>query len=238
MKPSQPASRKRFYKSASIAERDGGGFSVLLDGRQIKTPAGKALAVPKRGLAEAIAAEWNAQGESIVPASLPLTKLANTAIDGVSGRMGEVADDIMKYAAADLVCYRAEYPAELVAVQAAAWDPVLEWVAAKYGAAFLTSAGIAHVAQPEASLAVLRAILASFDAFQLAALHVMTSLAGSALITLAHVTGELDAAAAWDAANTDGNWQAARWGEDFEAAQRMKARLAEFESASRFFHLS
>ncbi len=238
MKPSQPGSRKRFYKSASIAERDGGSFGVLLDGRQIKTPAGKALAAPGRGLAEAIAAEWNAQGETIAPASLPLTKLANTAIDGVSGRMGEVADDILKYAATDLVCYRAEYPAGLVAAQAAAWDPILEWVAAKYGAAFLTSAGIAHIAQPEASLTALRAALGGFNAFQLAALHVMTALTGSALIALAHATGEPDAAAAWAAANTDEYWQAARWGEDPEAARRMNARFAEFESASRFFQLS
>ncbi len=238
MRPTQPAIRKRFYQSASVAERDDGGFGVLLDGRAVKTPAGRPLAVPGRGLAEAIAAEWNAQGETIAPASLPLTKLANTAIDGVAEREGEVADDILKYATADLVCYRAECPAALVAVQAAAWDPILSWVAAKHGVQFLTSAGIAHVAQPAASLSALSAAVAALNAFQLTALHVMTSLTGSALIALAHTAGELDTAAAWAAAHTDENWQAARWGEDFEAAQRMKARLTEFEFASRFFHLS
>ncbi len=237
MKPTGPANRKRFYKSASVAERDGGGFGVLLDGRAVRTPAGGPLAVPGRALADAIAAEWNAQGETIAPAGLALTKLANTAIDGVTEREGEVADDILKYAATDLVCYRAEHPAALVAAQAAAWDPILNWVTARYGAAFLTSAGIAHVAQPEASLSALRAAVAVLNAFQLTALHVMTSLTGSALIALAHTAGELDTAAAWAVAHTDENWQAARWGEDFEAARRMKARLAEFESASRFFHL-
>ena len=126
MKSSQPATRKRFYKSAAVGEREDGGYAVLLDGRQVKTPAGKPLAVPARGLAEAIAAEWNAQGENIVPASLPLTKLANTAIDAVAERKAEVVDDIVKYAATDLVCYRAEYPAGLVAAQAAAWDPSIE----------------------------------------------------------------------------------------------------------------
>ena len=116
-----------------------------------------------------------------MPATLPLTKLANTAIDAVAERRGEVADDIVKYAATDLVCYRAEYPAELVAAQAAAWDPILSWAAAKLGAPLLTTAGIAHVAQPEASLAALRGVVAAMDAFRLAALHVMTSLTGSAL---------------------------------------------------------
>jgi chaperone required for assembly of F1-ATPase len=238
MKPSQPANRKRFYKSATVGEREGGGFAVLLDGRQIKTPAGKPLAVPARGLAEAIAAEWSAQGEAIVPASMPLTKLANTAIDAVAERSAEVVDDIVKYAATDLVCYRAEYPAGLVAAQAAAWDPILSWAAAKLGAPLLTTAGIAHVAQPEASLAALRAVVAAMDAFRLAALHVMTSLTGSALIALAHAEGELDTAAAWAAAHTDERWQVSHWGEDFEAAQRLKARFAEFEGASRFFYLA
>lgn len=237
MIPSRPAA-KRFYKSANVAERDGGAFSVLLDGRQIKTPAGKPLAVPTRGLAQAIAEEWNAQGETVVPASLPLTKLANTAIDTVPERKTEAADDIVKYAAGDLVCYRAPYPAELAAAEAQAWDPILSWASVQYGATFRISSGIAHIAQPPESLEAIRAVVAAFDAFKLTALHVMTSLTGSALIALAHVGGDLDAAAAWATAHTDENWQVSRWGEDFEAGQRMKARLAEFESASRFFRLS
>jgi chaperone required for assembly of F1-ATPase len=238
MIPPQAPSRKRFYQSASAAGNGNGGYSVLLDGRPIKTPAGKALAVPTLPLAEALAQEWNAQGETIVPANLPLTKLANTAIDGVAGRMQEVADDIMNYAATDLVCYRASYPEELAAAQARAWDPILGWIAATYGARFITGSGIQHVAQPEASLEALRAAIAPLNAFQLTALHVMTSLSGSALIALAHIGGGLDADAAWAAAATDDTWQASKWGEDFEAAERLKARRAEFECASRFYSLA
>ena len=238
MKSAQPAARKRFYKVAHITGNDGGPFTVQLDGRSIKTPAGKPLAVPARALAEAIAREWDVQGELIAPASLPLTKLANSAIDGVATREADVAGDIIKYAASDLVCYRAPYPSQLVAAQARAWDPVLDSIAQRYGARFLTGAGIAHIAQPAASLEALRAAVASLDAFKLAALHLMTTLTGSALIALAHAGGDIDAGTAWTAAQTDERWQASQWGEDFEAAQREKARRAEFECASRFYKLS
>ncbi len=238
MKSSQPANRKRFYQSSTVAEHKGGGYAVQLDDRSIKTPAGNTLAVPSRALAEAIADEWNAQGEAIVPASLPLTKLANTAIDGVAGRKQEVADDVVRYAATDLVCYRAAHPEDLLAAQVRAWDPILRWVEAKYGAQFLTGTGIAHVAQPAASLEALRGAVAAIDAFKLTALHVMTSLTGSALIALAHADGDLSADAAWAAAQADENWQASRWGEDFEAMLRQKARLAEFHAASRFYQLA
>jgi chaperone required for assembly of F1-ATPase len=237
MKPPQPG-RKRFYQSVTVAEQEVGGYSIQFDGRQVKTPAGRALTVPTRVLAEAIAEEWNAQGETISPASLPLTKLANTAIDAVPGRKAEVVDEIVKFAASDLVCYRASYPAELVAAQARAWDPILMWMKTTYRAPFLTASGIGHVAQPAASLEAVRGVVATFDAFKLTALHVMTTLTGSALIALAHVGGDLDTATAWAAAHEDENWQASRWGDDLEAAQRQKARLAEFESASRFFELS
>ncbi len=238
MKPPQPPNRKRFYETATVTESGSGGYAVKLDGRQIKTPAGNALVVPARALATAIAEEWSAQGETIAPAALPFTKLANTAIDAVTDRKAEVADDIVKYAATDLVCYRASYPGELIAAQARAWDPVLSWVSAKYGAPFLIGSGIAHIAQPPASLEALHMALSALDAFKLTALHVMTALTGSALIALAHIGGELDTAAAWAAAQTDESWQASRWGEDFETAGRLKARLAEFECASRFFDLS
>jgi chaperone required for assembly of F1-ATPase len=237
MNPSRPVSRKRFYQSATVAEQAGGGFAVQLDGRPVKTPAGKLLCLPTRALAQAIAEEWNAQGETIVPASLPLTRLANTAIDGVADRKSDTANDIVSYASADLLCYRASFPTELVAAQARAWDPILSWVSAKYQAPFLTSSGIAHVSQPAPSLEAVRSAIASLDAFRLAAFHVMTTLTGSALIALAHTAGELDADAAWAAAQTDEDWQAAKWGDDFEAAQRRKARRAEFDCASRFYKL-
>jgi chaperone required for assembly of F1-ATPase len=238
MKPPEPAGRKRFYRSAAVEEQKAGGFAVTLDGRTIKTPAGRQLALPTRALAEAIAAEWNAQGETIAPSSLPLTKLANTAIDGVADRKMEVADDILKYAATDLVCYRAAYPEELAALQANAWDPILSWISGRYRAPLFTGSGIAHIAQPASSLEALRGAIVSLSPFKLAALHVITALTGSALIALAHNDGHLDADAAWAAAHTDEAWQAQAWGEDFEAAQRLKARREEFDAASRFFSLA
>ncbi len=235
---SQNPGRKRFYKNASVAEAEGDGFAVQLDGRSIKTPGRKPLVLPTRTLAEAIAEEWAAQGETIVPATLPLTRLANSAIDGVAGREGEVANDILNYAASDLVCYRAAHPAGLIAAQARAWDPIIEWIAEKYNVPFHTTVGIAHVSQPTASLEAMRAVIEPLGPFKLAALHVMTSLTGSALIAVALAGGYLDTAGAWAAAQVDEDWQASHWGEDFEAAQRQKNRLAEFESASRFFTLA
>ncbi len=232
------ASPKRFYQSATAGDAEAGGYRVRLDGRTVKTPAGRPLSVPTRALAEAIASEWNAQGETIVPASLPLTKLANTAIDGVANRESATADEILKYAASDLLCYRAPYPAELAEAQAAAWDPILAMIQAKYNAPFVTATGIAHVAQPAASLMALRSALASLGAFKLTALHVMTSLTGSALIALAHAEAGLDAETAWAAARTDETWQKLRWGEDFEAAQREKAQQKEFMAASLFCRIA
>jgi chaperone required for assembly of F1-ATPase len=238
MKPSQSDGSKRFYKAAAIEQQKAGGFAVTLDGRTVKTPAGRQLAVPTRALAEAIASEWNAQGETVLPVSLPLTKLANTAIDGVADRKSEVADEILKYATTDLVCYRAAYPEQLAALQAKAWDPILSWAGERYQAPFFTGSGIAHIAQPESSLEALRGAVASLIPFKLAALHVMTALTGSALIALAHADGYLDADRAWAAAHTDEAWQAQQWGEDFEASQRLKTRRAEFQNASEFYNLA
>lgn len=233
-----PVSRKRFYKNAAVADCEGGSFEVRLDGRSIKTPAGRKLAVPTRALAEAIAEEWNAQGDEIIPGTLPLTRFANSAIDGVSDRKAEVVQDILNYAGADLVCYRAETPAALCAEQARAWDPVLAWVRETYGVQFLTGTGVSHIEQPAASLDAIRETLWALDAFKVAAFHSMTGLLGSALITLAYVKGFLDAEAAWAAAHVDETWQAAQWGEDFEAVQRLKNRFSEFLSASKFYNLS
>jgi len=237
MTASQSKNRKRFYAAATVADREDGSFGIELDGRPIKTPAGHALAVPTRALADAIAGEWNAQGDEILPASLPFTRLANSAIDGVAGREGEVVEDILNYAASDLLCYRAESPAGLVAKQAALWDPILAWVHAEYDAPFKVGAGLKHLDQPAASLDSVRRVISALDPFRLAALHVMTTLTGSALIALAHAKGFLDTGAAWEAAHVDENWQASQWGEDFEARQRNKKRFSEFLNASRFFDL-
>ncbi len=238
MKPPQSQSRKRFYQSAAIVRTEAGAYAIALDGKTIKTPAGKLLAVPTAGLGDAIAAEWNAQGENIVPSSLPLTRLANSAIDGVAEKMSEVADGILLYASSDLVCYRAAYPSELASAQAKAWDPILGWVAERYSAIFVTGSGVVPMEQPLSSVEALRGAATSLGPFELAALHVMTALTGSALIALAHTGGFLDAGAAWDTAHIDESWQTAHWGEDFEAAQRLRAGRAEFDCASRFYWLS
>ena len=238
MTASPPKNSKRFYAAATARNRDDGSFGIELDGRKVKTPAGHALAVPSRALADAIAGEWNAQGDEIVPSSLPFTRLANSAIDGIVGREGEVVQAILNYAASDLLCYRAESPAELVAKQARLWDPILAWVRAEYDALFKVGAGIKPLDQPPASLEAIRRAIATMGPFQLAALHVMTTLTGSALIALAHAKRFLDADAAWEAAHVDENWQASQWGDDFEAAQRQKKRFSEFLNASRFFELA
>ncbi len=238
MTATQSKNPKRFYTAATVADQAGGGFQIQLDGRSIKTPAGRALAVPSRALADAIAEEWNAQGEEIVPASLPLTRLANSAIDGVADREGEVVQDILNYAGTDLICYRASSPAGLVAEQARLWNPILSWVRSEYDAPFVVGTGVAHIDQAGASLDAIRRAVAAFPPFKLAALHVMTSLTGSALIALAHANGFLDTDAAWAAAHVDETWQASQWGEDFEAAQRLKNRHSDFLNASRFFELA
>ncbi len=237
MQSSPNGARKRFYEKVSVAKREGG-FQVELDGRPIKTPARKDFILPTLALGEAVAAEWSAQSETINVASMPLTKLANTAIDGVTGRESEVITDITRYAASDLICYRAPFPPELAAKQAAAWDPVLAWMEEMFSAPFLLANGVSYLEQPPASLEVVRSLVASYGPFQLAALHVMTSLTGSALISLAFVHGKLSLGEAWAAAHVDEDWQISKWGEDFEARQRREKRFHEFEAAVKFFRLS
>ena len=238
MTTSQSTNPKRFYTAATVADRQNGSFGIELDGRPVKTPAGCALAVPSGALADAIAAEWNAQGDQILLSSLPLTRLANSAVDGVVVRKGEVVQDILNYAASDLLSYRAEAPVGLVTEQARLWDPILDWVRAEYDAPFNIGTGVKHLEQPAASLHAVRKVISVFGPFRLAALHAMTTLTGSALIALARAKGFLHTAAAWEAAHVDENWQASQWGEDFEAAERQKRRFTEFSNASRFFDLA
>jgi chaperone required for assembly of F1-ATPase len=203
----------------------------------MRTPAKGVLAVPSRALAEAIAAEWEAQRDRIDPAAMPLTRLVNSALDGVRGREGEVRAEIAKYAASDLVCYRASEPEELARRQAELWDPVLAWSRGTLGADFRTAEGLMPVAQPEAVHAAVARELAGEGALRLAALHVMTTLMGSALLALAHARGAVSAEAAWSAAHVDEDWQIARWGEDADAAARRQRRWAEMQAASRMLAL-
>lgn len=235
---------KRLYTSVSVESarpsgEEGGAreFRVLLDGRPVRTPAKGVLAVPSRALAEAIAAEWEAQGDRIDPTTMPLTRLVNSALDGVRGREAEVRAEIAKYAASDLVCYRATEPEGLVRRQTELWDPVLAWSRTALGADFRAGEGLMPVAQPEAARAAIARALAGEDALSLAALHVMTTLTGSALLALAHARGALAVEAAWTAAHIDEDWQIARWGEDAEASARRQHRWAEMQAASQLLAL-
>lgn len=223
---------KRFYKTATTDKAHG--FRVLLDGRAVKTPAKRLLTLPTEALAAGVAAEWEAQGERIDPATMPFTRFANTAIDSVADALDAVAADIAAYASSDLLCYRAEGPAELAAAQSERWDPILAWARQSLGAQFRLAIGVMPVAQSPDALARVAAALHPYDAFRLTALHVITTLTGSALLALAHARGRLSLDDAWLAAHVDENYQLAHWGDDFEAAERRKARRAEFEAASRF----
>jgi chaperone required for assembly of F1-ATPase len=234
--PPQPLP-KRFYQQAQ-AEPVAGGHAILLDGRAVKTPRKLSLVVPSRDLAVEIAAEWAAQGERIDPQSMPLTRLANTALDAVADHAGAVRADIVSYAASDALLYRASEPIELAERQAAAWDPVLTWAAQSLNAQFVPATGIIHVAQPEAALAAMAAALEPYDGWRLAPLHVITTLTGSALLAIAVAHAALPVNEAWAAAHVDEDFQISRWGSDDEAEARRAHRWAQMQSAARFFALA
>lgn len=227
---------KRFYKDVAVTD-DGAGAVLLLDGKPVRTPGKAELVLPTRALAEAVAEEWRAQGERIDPASMPLTKLANSAIDGVAGRELAVIDDIMSHAASDLLCYRAPGPQGLVDAQAKTWDKVLAWARETLGAPLVLGEGVVHVAQPQASLDRLKQAFDGRDAFDLSALHVMTALTGSALLAFAVALGRLSPEQAWHAAHVDEDWQISQWGEDAEAATRRENRRRDFAAAAQMFGL-
>jgi len=236
----RPPLPKRFYKSVTIAPAAGenAGWQILLDGRSIKTPAKRDLVLPKEALATAVAAEWSAQGNEIDPATMPLTRIVNSALDGVAPRRDEVAADIVDYAGSDLTCYRAEAPEGLVHAQAAQWDPVLAWAETALGARFAVAVGIMPVSQSEASRAAVAKAVEPFAPIPLAALHVITTLTGSALIALAHARGRLTVEEAWTAAHVDEDWQISQWGEDAEASERRAKRWIEMQAAAQVLALA
>lgn len=234
----KPALPKRFYTEAGIAEAEDG-YRLVLDGRPAHTPARRRLAVPQAALAAALAEEWGAQEEFIDPARMPLTRLVNSALDGVAERREAVIDDLSAYAGTDLVVYRAGDPARLVAAQAAAWDPVLDWAREALRARFILSEGVMHVTQPAESVAALRRAIEAVDTpTALAGLHSMTTLTGSLLIALAVLHGRLTPQEGWAAAHVDETFQAEVWGHDAEADERLAKRRAEFEAAARVAALS
>ena len=223
---------KRFWKEVSVAEGEGG-YGVFLDGRPTRTPARKLLALPNRALAEAVAQEWRAVGEHLDPASMPLTRIVNSALDGVATTMAEVAADCARYAASDLLCYRAEGPEKLVARQDLHWTPVIDWARATHGWRFTLAEGIMHVAQPEETLAAIHVHIVRVDApIRLAALHVVTTLSGSVLLALSLAEGAFGPTAIWNAAHVDEDVQMEIWGEDAEALARRVVRRAEFDAAA------
>jgi chaperone required for assembly of F1-ATPase len=230
-----------FYKEATVQQRDGT-FILLLDGRAAKSPGGNRLALPGLAAARALADEWSAQGEWIDPAPMPVTRIVNSAIDGVAHRRDATVDAIVKYAGADLVCYRAVGPMVLVEAQAAAWDPVLAFARENLGACFICTEGLVFIEQPEPARAAVKEAIArianSGEAapFALAALHVMTTLTGSVLLALAVAYGELTPAEAWIAAHVDEDFEMRAWGEDAEALQRRAPQWREMEAAAHLFH--
>ncbi len=227
---------KRFYESVAVEDK-GDGFALLLDGKPVRTPGKAHVLLPSKALAEAVAEEWRTQQDLIDPATMPLTKLANSAIDGVPGREDDVIGDILAYAGSDLLCYRADGPGGLIEAQQAHWDPVLAWAKSTLDVPLMLAEGIAHVAQPQASLDRLKDSLAGHDPFSLAALHLMTALTGSAVLALAVARGGMTPEEAWKAAHVDEDWQIRQWGEDTEAAVRRTARWGDFAAAARILSL-
>ena len=212
-----------------------GKYSVLLDGKPIKTPLRATLALPTRTLADAVAEEWRGQGDKIVPATMPLTKLSNTAIDRVIGREAEIAEQILAYAN-DLLCYRAEAPDDLVARQNESWNPILDWAAERY-ARLTVGTGVGYIAQPEESVEALRNVLVVRDAFALTALHAAATLCGSLVLALALADGRLAADETFALSQLDECYQAEKWGADEEAQTRARALAGELAAAARFLHL-
>lgn len=227
---------KRFWKEAR-AEVCDGGFTVRLDGRAVKTPAKVPLVVPTLAMAEAIAAEWDAQQGEVKPDTMPVTRAANSAIDKIVPQCAAVVEIVAAYGGSDLLCYRAVGPEALIARQAAGWDPVLDWAAQALGVRLAVTQGVMHVAQDEGALARLTARVEGFDPFRLAAFHDLVAISGSLVLALAVTEGRLTAEEAWALSRIDEHWQVEQWGEDEEAAASEAARHEGFVAAARFFAL-
>lgn len=227
---------KRFWTQATTDAADGG-FSVQLDGRAVRTPAKTLLVVPTQPLAQAIAQEWDAQEKQVDPTTMPLTRMANSALDKVTPQQDAVADMLAEYGGSDLICYRADYPAGLVERQKTAWDPWLAWAANVLDAPLVTQSGVMPVAQPDGSLVRLRAALQGYSAFELAAVHDLITITGSMVLGLATAHGKLDASEAWRLSRVDEDWQIAEWGEDEEAAELAARKRDDLALADRFLRL-
>ena len=227
----RPEQARRFYKKA-VAGPHESGFALFLDGRMVKTPGRKPLAVASPAVADALAAEWDEQGERIDPFTMPVTRIVNAAVDRVAGETAAVRAEIVKYAGTDLVCYRADAPQSLVDAQAAAWDPLVEWAREALGARFVLAVGVVPVRQDDGATAAIDRAVAPFDALSLAALSTVTTLTGSAVIALALAHRLLSAEEAWAAAHVDEDWQMSQWGRDEAAILSRAFRWREMAAAA------
>jgi chaperone required for assembly of F1-ATPase len=227
---------RRFWTDVRV-EAAGTGFGIRLDSRPLRTPAKAPLILPTGAMAEAVAAEWRAQGGTVKPLTMPVTRSANAAIDKVATQFAEVAALIAAYGGSDLLCYRAEGPEGLVERQAEGWDPLLAWAGEALDAPLRVTAGVVPVAQPAASLARLAERVGGFGVFELTALHDLVAISGSLILGLAVTAGRLDADAAWQLSRIDETWQAEIWGQDDQALEQARDRHEAIRHAARFYRL-
>ncbi|MBT5373921.1 MAG: ATPase [Rhodospirillaceae bacterium] len=228
---------KRFYESADVDPLLNGGYQIVLDDKPIRTPGGNSLTVSGLNLAVAIAEEWSAQDEEIDTASMPLMRLAATAIDRVTGRRYAIIDELVRYAESDLLCYRADEPPDLADRQDSFWQPLLDWVAQRYKAPLLVTVGITPVSQPSVALHNLREAMEEFDDMALSGLHSAASDCGSLVLALALAEGHIEAEHAFEASQLDESFQIERWGEDSEASKRRSGLRADIIADQRFLSL-
>jgi len=232
----RPVRRGRFYDRVTV-ESEAPGFAVLLDGKPVRTPARRPLTAPASGLAEALAAEWNAQKDVVDPAAMPLTRLANSIIDGVAQTPLPVAEEIAQYLGSDLLFYRAQGPRALVERQERQWDPIVAWARDVLGARFALATGVMFVEQPAQAVAAATAAIPA-DSWQLGAVSSITTLTGSALLALALLRGRLSVEEAWAAAHVDEDWNMEFWGRDERALERRAFRFAEMKAAAEVLRLA
>jgi len=228
---------KRFWTETNVIEAEGGGYTITLDGRPVRTPAKAPLVLPTRALAEAVAAEWEAQQDAVRPETMPLTRTANSAIDKVAVQHGEVAAMLAAFGETDLLCFRADGPEPLIARQAEAWDPFLDWAEETLGARLVSATGVMPVPQDSRGLDLLARRVRAFDAYQLAAFHDLVSLSGSLVLAFATIETVQDPETIWQTARIDEAWQAEHWGEDEEATEHTALKKRAFLDAMRFFSL-